>query len=94
MPDSVRSLVTDDDPQIALLACSFCLPRVSGTERDKVAAAPLVDLLDGADWSLRAEVEEVLIRNYESCRSAIEKKINLAGEPAAASLRRIVSKGT
>ncbi|MDQ7092555.1 hypothetical protein REC12_03005 [Desulfosporosinus sp. PR] len=61
LPASVCSLMTDADPQIALLACSLLLPRVSGTEREKVAAR-LVDLLDNTDWLFRAEVEELLIR--------------------------------
>ncbi|NPV89562.1 MAG: hypothetical protein HPY50_02145 [Firmicutes bacterium] len=91
LPETVWLLMEDDDPEIALLACSICLPRVSLAGREKVFVR-LIDLLDSTDWMFRSEVEDLLIENYANCRSVIERRLNRAIEPAASSLRRIVSK--
>lgn len=90
LPENVRLLIADNDPQVALLACSICLPRVFPAERQKIAAR-LIILLNTDDWMLRTEVEDLLIHYYADCRSEIERYITLIGDPAAASLRRIMS---
>lgn len=88
LPEIMRSLVADADPQVALLACSICLPRVSPAEREKVVVR-LIDLLDSSDWLIHTEVEDFLIQHYAYCRPVIERSLTQASGPAAASLRRI-----
>lgn len=90
LPETIRSLVTDNDPQVALLACSISLPRLSTAERKKVAVR-LIDLLNSNNWMLRSEVEDVLIQYYSECSSIIENSLIQAGEPVASSLRRVTS---
>jgi HEAT repeat protein len=90
LPETIRSLVTDNDPQVALLACSISLPRLSTAERKKVAVR-LIDLLNSNNWMLRSEVEDVLIQYYSECRSIIENSLIQASEPVASSLRRVTS---
>lgn len=88
----IQPFVEDTDPQVALVACSVCLPKVSPAAQEKMVMR-LIDLLNSSDWMLQAEVEELLIRHYANCRSIIEKNLPLAEEPVAASLRRVVIKG-
>jgi hypothetical protein len=90
LPESVRLLITDNDPQVALLACSICLPRMIPAERREIAAR-LIILLNSNDWMLRTEVEDLLIHYYADCRSEIERNLALSTDPAAASLRKVMS---
>jgi hypothetical protein len=90
LPEILPRLMADADPRIVFLACSICLPRTRPAEREKVVVR-LVGLLAGPDWMLRAEVEDLLIRYYALCRSAIEKRLPNARELVAASLRRVVA---
>ncbi|HUW64991.1 MAG TPA: hypothetical protein VMW83_09895 [Spirochaetia bacterium] len=91
LPEIIRSLVADADNQMAVLACSLCLPRVSPPEMEKVVAR-LVDMLDSSDLMLRADVEDLLTQNYANCRPVIERSLSHAREPTAASLRSVVIK--
>ena len=53
----LRSLAGDKDTRISALACKLCLQHGSTTERAK-AAGRLAELLAGADWMLRAEIQD------------------------------------
>ncbi|HLN22865.1 MAG TPA: hypothetical protein VK558_02665 [Patescibacteria group bacterium] len=92
VPEILWSRVTDADPQVAVLACSICLPRLRSAERQTVVTR-LVELLDGHDWVLHVAVEDLLIQHYAMCRPVIELSLVDAREPAAASLRRVIAKG-
>lgn len=91
VPEILRVLMVDEDLQVALLACSICLPRVSSAEQEKVVAR-LIDLLDSDVWMFRAEVEDLLIQHYENCRYLIERSLAHVREPTAASLRSVMIK--
>jgi len=90
LPEPVRLLVADNDPQVALLACSICLPRIIPAERKEIAER-LVILLNSNDWMLRTEVEDLLIDYYADCRSVVERNLTLTDDPAAISLRRVMN---
>lgn len=92
LPEIMRPFLTDDDPQVVLLACSICLSRVLPAEAERVAVR-LINFLDSNDWMLQTEVEDLLIQHYANCRAVIERSLTQACEPAFASLRRVVIKG-
>lgn len=55
----LRSLVRDKDPRMAVLACKLCLAYAPTRER-RAAVGRLNELLPGADWMLRQEIEACL----------------------------------
>lgn len=88
----IQPFVEDTDPQVALLACSACLPNVSPTVQENIIIR-LIGLLDSSDWAFQSEVEELLIQHYGKYRSIIEKNLILAPQSVSAPLRRVVIKG-
>lgn len=89
LPAVVLSLTWDADSWISQTACSICLPRVSGNDRESVAKR-LIELLSSQDWRLRAEVEELLIRHFAVCRFQIERSLDDLRDPAATSLHKVI----
>jgi hypothetical protein len=74
---SLRHLIFDPDPRIAVLACELALRVAPEAEWDD-AVSRLIGLLEHADWRLEGEVEECLVRSYPKAAKTISAV--LAGE--------------
>ncbi|OIQ90606.1 hypothetical protein GALL_275190 [mine drainage metagenome] len=80
----------EPDPWITLTACSIMLGRIGLSDGDKVGAR-LVSLLGLGDWRLAAEAEDLLVRHYSLCGSAVEAcRAEVSGK-VAASIRRVLA---
>jgi hypothetical protein len=67
---SLRHLISNQCPRIALLACELCL-RIAPEKEWGGAVRRLVSLLQHADWKLEGEVEECLVRFYPKAAKTI-----------------------
>jgi len=77
----LRSLISDNDPMLALLACKLCLS--SGDAGDKPAALQrLILLLPGADWFLAAEIEDCLVQNFPEAREFVDRALKNSSNPS------------
>ncbi len=71
----------DKDARIAALACELCLLHGSAADRTK-AAGRLTDMLAGADWMLRAEIEDGRAGRTDSSDIHADPKGRAAGPPS------------
>lgn len=67
---SLRHLISDRDPRIAVRACELCFAIASKAEWSG-AIHRLIGLLGNADWRLGNEIEECLVRFYGIAANAI-----------------------
>jgi hypothetical protein len=88
---SLRHLVGDPDPRIAVLACELCLRVAPDAEWDD-AVRRLIGFLEYADWRLEGEVEECLVRSYPKAANTISAMLHVdcvdAGDEIAPSRTR------
>jgi hypothetical protein len=84
----IRPLVHDPDDEIALLAC-----RMGITSQDcgwaHRCAERLLELLCGAAWPLRREIEDCLAANVALAHEHIEKALGRALEKGSPDLRTL-----
>lgn len=93
-------LMRDEEPVIAALACQICL--ASAHEPAKlVPVLRLIDLLGSANWLLSAEIEDCLVRHFDTARAIIADVLQVSetetdfGSPrarTARALRRITTR--
>jgi HEAT repeat protein len=70
----LRPLLEDSDPGI-VTAVSRIAAFLGNREDKKTAAGRLLDVMPGADWYLRGEIQTCLVDMYPEARSRIEQEI-------------------
>ena len=90
---SLRDLVLDREPRIAVLACELCLMIVS-EEEWAGAVHRLIELMEGADWRLESDIEECLVRHYRKTSHVIETmlraRVDVRTESAPSRIRDLL----
>ena len=76
---SLRGLVFDQDPRIAVLACDLCLS-VGREEEWGGAAQRLAQLLENASWRRESDIEECLVRHYGRSAKTITAMLRHSAE--------------
>jgi hypothetical protein len=85
---SIRPLMDDADIEVCFAACDLCLTFAPRSERSH-AAGRLVALLSKADWMLREEIENCLMKHFGVARDAIGQAIEhlpVRGEERSAAI--------
>jgi hypothetical protein len=90
---SLRDLVLDREPRIAVLACEFCFSVAPEAEWSD-ATHRLIGLLEHADWRLESDVEECLVRHYRKVSHVVaamlREKAGAREEPAPPRSREVL----
>jgi hypothetical protein len=76
---SLRHLVSDQEPRIAVLACDLCLS-LAPKEEWIGAIHRLIELLENAGWRRESDIEECLVRHYGKAGKVMSAL--LGGDPA------------
>jgi hypothetical protein len=66
----VYSLISDDDPEIAAIACELSLATVNEAAK-VVPVLRLIDLLPSAGWLLGQKIEDCLVKHFDTARALI-----------------------
>ncbi len=89
--DLLQPLTEDNDENIAAVACMIVLE--CGTQIQKQRAVEiLINCLGTADWLLRAEMENALVRNFKIAGPAIGRIAAADSTPAASRRQRSIAR--
>ncbi len=64
------SLISDDDPEIAAIACEISISTVNETAK-VVTVLRLIDLLGSAGWLLGQKIEDCLVKHFDTAQAII-----------------------
>jgi hypothetical protein len=89
--ESLHPLMDDRDESVAALACFIAIECGTAPQRQR-AIQTLIDLLGTADWLLRSEIENTLIRNFEIARTAIRQASKTPSDSAQSRINRSLAR--
>jgi HEAT repeat protein len=72
---ALAPLLDEEDPTILTAISSIGVAIASPEEKEKITRR-MLELLPGAEWSLQGDVESVLVRCFDECKSRIDQEVS------------------